>query len=330
MHRVNKNSPSPVALKAVLSAVLLFLSVFHFAPQASAQAYGQLLAAAPSVEIPYAPAPDHATVYSPAPGLNVYFLSVGQGDSIYIELPGGQTTLIDGGPSGAADGPLAQFLAAKKVTRIDHVVLTHPHSDHYNGLPYVFSNISVGDFYDTRMDNKGATGDDTLRAQVKALNIPTFYPAAGDHLAWGNGGLDVKVFNSCSNPVASTNSNAINNCSIMLKLSYQNASLLLTGDTQNDAEARLVATYGAELKADVLKVGHHGSKYSSTDVFLNAVKPARAYIEVGKNNYGHPTQGALDRLQKSGAKIFRTDLDGTQEFTVPGSSQPVELPARKV
>jgi len=326
MHHVNKNSPAPVALKALISAVLISLAVFHFAPSANAQALSQLLEAAPAIDIPYAPVPAHSTLYTAAPGLNVYFLNVGQGDSIYIELPGGQNALIDGGPSSSATGPLAQFLAEKKVTRIDHVLLTHPHSDHYNGLNYVFSNITVGDFYDTRMDNKGATGDNALRDRVKALNIPAFYPAPDDHLAWGNGGLDVKVFNSCHEPVESSKSNAINNCSITLKISYQNTSLLLTGDTQNDAETRLVERYGAELKADVLKVGHHGSKYSSTDIFLNAVRPERAYIEVGQNNYGHPTQAALDRLVKAGAKVFRTDLDGLQEFCVAGTSQPVELP----
>ena len=88
-----------------------------------------------------------------------------------------------------------------------------------------------------------------------------------------------------------------------------------------------MAAYGAELKADVLKVGHHGSKYSSTDIFLKAVRPAKAYIEVGKNNYGHPTQGALERLRAVGAQIFRTDLDDTQAFSVAGSAELVELPA---
>jgi competence protein ComEC len=101
-----------------------------------------------------------------------------------------------------------------------------------------------------------------------------------------------------------------------MKLSYNGTSVLFTGDLQNDAELGLVQKYGAELKADILKVGHHGSKYSSTTPFLQAVKPAKAYIEVGKNNYGHPTQDAMDRLLKSGAEIFRTDLEDTLEYSV--------------
>ena len=326
MHHVTRPPQTPAAFKALISALFLFLSIFHFAPKAGAQAFSRLMAVSPAIDLPYAPAPAHATVYTAAPGLNVYFLNVGQGDAIYIELPGGQTALIDGGPSGSASGPLAQFLAEKKVSNIDHVVLTHPHSDHYNGLQYVFSNIQVGHFYDTRMENKNATGDNTLRSLAGSLKVPTFYPAAGDHLNWGEG-LDVKVFNACPEAAESSNSNAINNCSITLKITYQNSSILLTGDTQNDAEARLVQRYGAELKADALKVGHHGSKYSSTDIFLNAVRPARAYIEVGQNNYGHPTQAALDRLLRSGAKVFRTDLDGMQQFTAEAPSLPAALPA---
>lgn len=325
MHHVSNDTPTPVYFKALTSAAILVLSIIHFSPPACAQAFSQLVQAAPGIDIPYAPAPAHATLYTAAPGLNVYFLNVGQGDAIYLELPGGQTTLIDGGPSASATGSLAQFLTEKKVTKIDHVVLTHPHSDHYTGLQYVFSNIQVGDFYDTRMDNKNATADNALRDQVKSLNIPTFYPAPDDHLNWGGDGLDIKVFNSCPEPVESSSSNDINNCSITLKVSYKNTSLLLTGDTQNDAETRLVERYGAELKADVLKVGHHGSKYSSTDLFLGAVRPTRAYIEVGKNNYGHPTQAALDRLLRSGAKVFRTDLDGTQEFSAPAPVQPSDI-----
>ncbi|MGD9642115.1 MAG: ComEC/Rec2 family competence protein [Elusimicrobiales bacterium] len=330
MHRVNQNSPVPAVFKAALSAALLFLTVFHFAPSAAAQAYGQLLAAAPAVEIPLAPVPQDATLYSAGPGLNVYFLNVGQGDAIYMELPGGRNALIDGGPSRAADGNLAKFLTAKKVSKIDHVVLTHPHSDHYNGLQYVFSNITVENFYDTRLDNTGATGDNTLRDQVRELGVNTVYPAPGDRLDWSAPGVDIKVFNSCPTASASKTSKVINNCSILFKLTYNGSSMLFTGDTEGETEEHLAAKYGDELRADVLKVGHHGSKYSSTNAFLKAVKPSRAYIEVGKNNYGHPTQDALGRLLGSGAKVFRTDLDDTLEVVVEGAFKAAEPAAKPV
>jgi competence protein ComEC len=304
------------------------LAVFHFTPQADAQAFSQLIEAAPAVEVPYAPPPGNATVYTPAPGLNVYFLSVGQGDAVYLELPGGRNALIDGGPSRTASSPLAKFLAEKKVAAIDHVVLTHPHSDHYNGLQYVFSALPVHNFYDTRVDNKGATGDDTVRAKAAELGINTVYPSPGDNLDWSAPGVEIKVFNACDKAFASSTSETLNNCSIMFKLTYRGSSILFTGDTEGETEQLLAGKYGEELKADVLKVGHHGSKYSSSDLFLGAVKPAKAYIEVGKNNYGHPTQEALGRLLNSGANVFRTDLDGTQEFCVAGAMEEVELPVK--
>ena len=325
MHHVIKNSPAPIVLRAVLAAFLL--AIFHFAPSAlKAQALDQLNHASPSVEIPLAPPPQNATLFTIAPGFSVYFLNVGQGDAIYIELPGGKNALIDGGPSKSATGPLAKFLAAKNVAKIDHVVLTHPHSDHYNGLPYVFSNFTVGNFYDTRVDNTGATGDNTLREQVKALGVNTVYPAAGDRLDWSVPGLDIKVFNACSEVAALSANKVINNRSITFKLSYRASSILFTGDIQDNLEAALAERYGAELKADVLKVAHHGSKYSSTRVFLETVKPSRAYIEVGKNSYDHPSQEAWARLEEIGAKTFRSDLDDTQEFSVTADFAPVADP----
>ena len=321
---MNKNPPASTARKAAVSAVILFLSVFRFSPAASAQSLDQLNNSVPAVEIPLAPVPGNATLYTAAPGLNVYFLSVGQGDSIYLELPNGQNALIDGGPSKSATGALAQFLSQKKVSKIDYVVLTHPHADHYKGLQYVFSAITVGNFYDTRMDNTAATGDEALRSQVKALGVNTFYPAPGDDISWGPGGLGVKVFNSCPEPVQSSDGSIINNCSLTIKVTYQNASMLFVGDDQSDAEARMVARFGAELKSDVLKVGHHGSPYSSSQAFLETVMPKKAFIEVGKNNYGHPAQSSIDRIKAVGASVFRSDLDGTQEFSVDGLSEPVE------
>jgi beta-lactamase superfamily II metal-dependent hydrolase len=104
-------------------------------------------------------------------------------------------------------------------------------------------------------------------------------------------------------------------------MTYQNTSLLFTGDVQADAEAQMVSKYGSKLQADVLKVGHHGSSGSSSAAFLNMVKPKAAYISVGKgNSYGHPTQAALSRLQAAGAAVYRTDLSGTQEYTIGGNA----------
>ncbi len=310
---VIQNSPLTAALRTAIAALFLSISFSYFAPSASAQAYVQLQQAAGVEEGPEVPSIGGATMLAAAPGLNVYFVNVGQGDAIYIELPGGQNALIDGGPSSSANGPLAKFLAEKNVTKLDRVVLTHPHSDHYKGLQYVISALPVGEFYDTRMNNTGTQADDNLRAAAAEKGAKPVYPAPGDSYSWG--GAAVKVFNSCPQAASSGDGNVINDCSITIRLSYQNTSLLFVGDTEADVEASMVAKYGSELRSDVLKVGHHGSAYSSSQVFLDAVQPKKAYIEVGKNNYGHPVQSTLNRIAAMGTKIFRTDLEGTLEFS---------------
>lgn len=275
------------------------------------------------VVVPLAPLPaTEVSVKGTNGALKVYFVDVGQGDAEYIELPNGQTVLIDGGPANkeggpadtnhpASDPPLAHFLLQKGIKQIDHVVLTHPHADHYVGLKYVFSRLPVGNFYDTRKDNPGAGEVRSLAAKVPG--IKTWYPAPGDYLDWGPG-VQAKVFNSCPDAAAAVPVSP-NNCSIVVKLTYQDASFLFTGDMEAEVEAQVVPKYGAELKADVLKVGHHGSRGASTEPFLRAVSPSLAYIEVGVNNsYGHPRPEALARLQAVGARIYRTDLEGTLEY----------------
>ena len=278
---------------------------------------------AQEVTVPLAPSPATEISVKGANGaLKVFFVDVGQGDAEYIELPNGQTVLIDGGPANkeggpadtshpASDPPLAHFLLQKGIRKIDHVVLTHPHADHYVGLKYVFARLPVGNFYDTRKDNPGVGEVRALAAKVPG--IKTWYPAPGDYLDWGPG-VQAKVFNSCPDAAAAAPVTP-NNCSIVVKLTYQNASFLFTGDMEAAVEAQVVPKYGAELKADVLKVGHHGSRGASSEPFLRAVSPALAYIEVGVNNsYGHPRPEALARLQAVGAQIYRTDLEGTLEY----------------
>ena len=268
------------------------------------------------VPAPSAPALFPGPLKAPPP-LNAYFISVGEGDSEYIELPNGRNVLIDGGPNPTA--PLVQFLAQHNAARINYVVLTHPHLDHYAGLSYVFANLKVDNFYDTREDNTGAAGAKILRDKISALGVNTIYPAAGDTLDWDMPEVQVHVFNACATPGGSNSGPVINNCSIVLKLTYQNTSLLFVGDMQSDQEANLVAKYGALLRSDVLKVGHHGSNTATSPEFLNAVRPKYAYIEVGKDNiFAFPAPVTLSNLQAVGATVFRTDLGGTQQFRIGG------------
>ncbi|HAF94816.1 MAG: hypothetical protein A2X34_02550 [Elusimicrobia bacterium GWC2_51_8] len=332
--KTKKPLHSSVSPKAPLAAVLLFSGLFFAFPAADlfAGAFYDLTAAAFNLEIPAIPNPAPAKLLGPlkaAPALNAYFVKVGQGDCEYLELPNGKNVLIDGGPadySGTGIPPVARFLTQQGITRLDHVVLTHPHADHFAGLQYVFDHVQVDNFYDTREDNPGASTLKALRKQISQNPAVTVnYPAEGDTLNWDPGEVQVKVLNSCSTPGQSTSGGVLNNCSIVLKVTYQDISLLYGGDMQDELEARLVSKYGSALQADVLKVGHHGSANASSTSYLGKVKPKFAYIEVGAGNpFGHPTQAALSRLQATGAKIYRTDLDGTQKFTVSGGNSTLE------
>ena len=217
MQLVNKNSPASAVIKAALAAFVLSLTVYSTPLFAQDKAIDQLTQAAGNIEIPYAPPPANTTIDRVAPGLNVYFISVGQGDSEYIELPNGQNVLIDGGPLAGADSGLAKFLSQKNVKEINNVVLTHPHADHYNGLKYVFTNIKIDNFFDTEMNNTGSSADEALRSQAQSLGVNTVHPAPGDLLSWG-AGVKAKVLSSCPEAEASGDGSAINNCSIVMWL----------------------------------------------------------------------------------------------------------------
>ena len=275
--------------------------------------------------VPLAPAPDFVELSVKGDKalrpLKVHFVDIGQGDAEYIELPNGRNVLIDGGPTaGTGERSIAQFLSRKNVTKLDYVVLTHPHADHYNGLKYVFSNLPVANFYDTQLDDSSPAPIQAVREQAR--NIPGIrisYPAPGDSLDW-DPAVQVKVFNSCSEP--SKTGREPNSCSIVLKVTYQNTSVFFTGDMPAKVESVITDKFGAQLRSEVLKVGHHGSSGSSSEKFLKAVQPKLAFIEVGAdNNYGHPRPDTLARLQAAGATIYRTDLDGTLEYPAGGVPQ---------
>lgn len=254
--------------------------------------------------------------------LNVHFISVGQGDATYIELPNGHNALIDGGTSGQ---PVLDFLKARGVKTIDHVILTHPHSDHFMGLKTVFRNFQVKNFYDTRVENTKAQGDNEVRAM--AANMPgckVHYPEAGANLNWDSR-VTVKVLNACPEAITTNNSDEINNCSIVTRFYYNGHGVLLTGDIEAVVENAMTKIFKSGLDSTYLKVSHHGSKSSSSAKFLERVQPRVAVISVGRDNdYGHPHKEVLDRLMASGTQIYTT-LDGNQSLTIPAPKRGVEI-----
>ncbi|MCX6745317.1 MAG: ComEC/Rec2 family competence protein, partial [Candidatus Parcubacteria bacterium] len=248
--------------------------------------------------------------------LEVDFLDVGQGDAILIKTPYEQNILIDGGPSSKVLSELGKNLAFFD-KKIDLVILTHPHSDHVAGLVEVLRRYNVKKVLMTGIAH---TAPDYL-AFVKEIadqQIPTEYANGSRDITLGQD-LTLKILYPFTD-LSRQKIEDLNNSSIVLKLLYKNNSFLLTGDAGELVENDLLSAK-TELRAQVLKVGHHGSKYSSTEAFLDAVKPQYAIIMVGKNNdFGHPHLRTLDNLQKRKIEILRTDQSGTIKFISDGNN----------
>ncbi len=235
--------------------------------------------------------------------LTVHFIDVGQGDSIYIKAPNGEDILIDGGNNGKGDDVVA-YLKKQKVDDIEIMIATHPDADHIGGLDTVLSAFRVERVYAPKVSHTSQTYKDFLNAvKREGLKIKT----AQKGVSLGLKGVSA-VF---VGPVKSYSTSDTNDWSAVLKLTYGKKSFLFTGDAETKAEVDMIASK-QNLRADVLKVGHHGARTSTSSAFLNAVKPTYAVISVGKgNSYGHPTTEVLNRLKSYKVNIFRTDLQGT-------------------
>lgn len=248
--------------------------------------------------------------------LSVHFLDVGQGDCMLVHLPNGQNMLVDAGKNDSA-GAIISYLQALKITRLDYLVGTHPHEDHIGSLDKVIEEFPVGEILLPRVTNNTRTFRELLETiDGKGLQVTT--AKAGVNILEEDG-LTVKVLA----PLGSSYED-LNNYSAVIKITYREVSFLLTGDAEDVAEKEILNS-GANIKADVLKVGHHGSSSSTTSAFLNMVKPEYAVISLGADNeYHHPHQATLTRLKKAGINILRTDERGTIVFTTDGKDIEVE------
>lgn len=242
--------------------------------------------------------------------LHVWFLDVGQGDATLIRTPDGRHILVDGGPSPSALldqlGEVLPFWARS----LDLVVLTHPDADHVSGLIPLFDRYRVVTVVDTV--SQGERGGETWLAAASASKASQYAAARGMRMTAGPMLLTV---------LGPENSAALadagNNGSIVLRLDYGQSSALLTGDAERDAEQAMLAA-GVPLRADVLKVGHHGSDASTSSEFLAAVQPRLAVISVGaQNRFGHPSPELLARLAQ--VEVLRTDERGRIELVSDGN-----------
>lgn len=230
--------------------------------------------------------------------LRVHFLDVGQGDSIFVELPNGECMLIDASEREMA-GRIISYIDSLGYKRIDHLVATHPHADHIGGMQSVVEYFDIGEVYMPEAVTDTKTFIDLLEAiEGKGLSITVV-----------TAGLAVELGGAKGKFVApSLIVDDMNNCSAVLHLSYGDRAFLFTGDAEIDEEG----TISDNIKCDVLKVGHHGSSTSSGEYLLGKAKPQFAIISCGEgNSYGHPHKEALDRLANAGVeRIYRTDISG--------------------
>ena len=262
--------------------------------------------------------------------LEVNVLDVGQGDSLFVVSPGGKTMLIDGGGAFAGfpgqvvqqgsdpgEEAVSPYLWSRGFKKIDVVALTHAHQDHAGGLAAILENFQVGKLWIGRDVSAPALAK--LADIARRENIPIEHESRGMEFAMDG------VVGQFLWPAASTENPAItakNNGSLVLHLQYGKRSLLLPGDAEKQAERSILGGNPPDLlHADVLKIGHHGSKNSTTEEFLSAVHPRIAVISAGESNaYGHPSPELLERLEAVGVRILRSDRDGAVRIITNGEN----------
>lgn len=252
-------------------------------------------------------------------GLCVDFVDVGQGDCTFISCDG-KNMLIDCGEAESYQ-TVKSYLKNKGVNKLDIVVATHPHSDHIGGMYMLIEDFEIGTFIMSKIPKSIIPTTKTYQKMISALSEKSITP---DYARTGKNYYlsDSKI--KILGPVK--NYDDLNNMSVVLMLEYGNSKFLFTGDAESEAEKDIISN-SDDLKCDVLKLGHHGSKTSSSDEFLKAASPKTIVISVGENNeYSHPHSQTLKKLYKLDVMIFRTDKDSTVKMRIPSQSSEIIYP----
>ena len=250
--------------------------------------------------------------------MRIYFIDVGQGDSSLICTPTGKNILIDGGGSrtpekyDVGEKVLLPYLLDRRIKKLDYIIISHFDADHAQGIETVIDKIKVKNIVVSRQASQSAEYDKIIK-MCKEKKIRIIEAKRGETIM-----VDKYANFDILHPgdtLLDDGKGGLNANAIVAKLNYKTEkglfTVLFTGDIEYDAEQELVKEYGNKLKSDILKVAHHGSKTSSSQEFINLVKPEIALIGVGKDNtFGHPNYGVIEKLKKIKAKIYRTDLDG--------------------
>lgn len=250
--------------------------------------------------------------------MRIYFIDVGQGDSSLICTPTGKNILIDGGGSrtpekyDVGEKVLLPYLLDRRIKKLDYIIISHFDADHAQGIETVIDKIKVKNIVVSRQASQSVEYDKIIK-MCKEKKIKIIDAKRGEKIV-----IDKYAYFDILHPgdiLLDDGKGGLNANAIVAKLNYKMDNklftVLFTGDIEYDAEQELVKEYGNKLKSDILKVAHHGSKTSSSQEFINLVKPEIALIGVGKDNtFGHPNDGVIEKLKKIKAKIYRTDLDG--------------------
>lgn len=250
--------------------------------------------------------------------LKVHFIDVGQGDCVLIHA-GNNALLIDAGNS--KDGPnIVAYIQNQGISKLDYLVLTHPHADHIGGAADVVNAFDIDKILMPKATHTSKTFEDLLLTiQSKGHRITS--PSPGQDFSLGKATFKI---------LASNDGSDLNNKSIVTRLVYGGTSFLFTGDAETATED-IILQRGYDIKSDVMKVGHHGSDTSTGDSFLKKVSPKHAIISVGKgNSYGHPSDDILAKLDSLGASVYRTDEVGTIVVTSDGNSLSFNKAASKI
>ncbi len=250
------------------------------------------------------------------------FIDVGQGDCLHIKTPSGKNILIDGGGSrdlssggsgyDVGNKTLLPYLLKNGVSKIDVAIVSHVHEDHFKGLASLSQAMKIGKLvlYSGNQDKQKE-----LMSSLDVDENKLVYVQKGDRINLEPGiFIDVLypdyIKNKGASDLGATDGFADeNSMNLLLRLNYYGFTVMMTGDLTGEDEMKMIKE-GLNLKADILKVPHHGSRYSSTEAFIDSVDPACAIIQVGKNNFGHPNPEIVENYEKKGIMVFRTDRDG--------------------